>query len=94
MKSEPDKQRITVQQSWIPEKYAKIGDKLKLRENDVWDDGWEVMFVGDDVLKQEDLPDAHKAAKVHKKRTGDSLPKQRGMIYSPNTFEPRDKDHQ
>jgi hypothetical protein len=26
--------------SWIPERYAKTGKLLKLKNNDVWEDGW------------------------------------------------------
>lgn len=32
----------TYQVSWIPEKYAKVGKYLKLKD----DDGWEVIIVG------------------------------------------------
>ena len=32
----------TYQVSWIPEKYAKVGKYLKLKD----DDGWEVIEVG------------------------------------------------
>lgn len=31
--------------SWIPEKYAKIGKFLKLKNDDVWEDGWVVNAV-------------------------------------------------
>ena len=34
------------QTSWIPERFAKIGKILKLRESGVWDDGWGVVSVG------------------------------------------------
>lgn len=59
--------------SWIPSKFAKIGQILKLKdEYDEWTDGWEVRGVGSSM---EDPPDSHNAIKVHRKRTGDSLPK-------------------
>jgi len=35
-----------VQTSWIPEKYAKKGKILKLKDDDEWTDGWEVINVG------------------------------------------------
>jgi hypothetical protein len=30
---------------WIPEKFAKIGKYIKIKENDIWDNGWEVIEV-------------------------------------------------
>ena len=33
--------------SWIPERFAKKGKCLKLRDNDEWVDGWLVIDVGD-----------------------------------------------
>lgn len=35
-----------VKTSWIPEKFAVVGKVLKLKEDDVWEDGWEVVHVG------------------------------------------------
>jgi hypothetical protein len=37
---------LLCQTSWIPERFAKVGKFLKLLEDDVWDDGWQVAFVG------------------------------------------------
>ena len=65
---------VCQQVSWIPAKYAKEGAVLKLKENDVWEDGWVVIGVGSE-LDDKDLPDHHKAIRMHKKNTGDSLPK-------------------
>ena len=31
--------------SWIPERYAKLGKYLKLKNDDVWEDGWLVNKV-------------------------------------------------
>lgn len=37
----------TYEISWIPEKFAKVGDVLKLKQEDgTWDDGWVVESVG------------------------------------------------
>ncbi len=36
----------TCQISWIPEKFAKAGKYLKLKENNVWEHGWKVVHVG------------------------------------------------
>jgi len=33
--------------TWLPQKYAVVGDFVKLRDDDgVWQDGWEVMVTG------------------------------------------------
>jgi hypothetical protein len=37
---------LEVQVSWIPEIFAKVGKFLKLKENDVWENGWKVALVG------------------------------------------------
>ena len=34
------------QVSWIPEEFAKKGKFLRLKEGDVWEDGWKVTGVG------------------------------------------------
>ncbi len=67
--------QLISQVSWIPVKYAVAGSILKLKENDVWEDGWVVMEVGPDILTEDEVPDSHKAIKVHRERTGDNLPK-------------------
>lgn len=64
----------TSQVTWIPEKFAKIGDMLKLKNNDVWVDGWKVESVGG-RLEEAMLPDPHNDIKAHRKSTGDSLRK-------------------
>ena len=60
--------------TWIPEKYAHKGKILKLKDNGVWEDGWAVVSVGS-ALDEKYLSDSHKDIKLHRKRTGDSLPK-------------------
>lgn len=37
----------THQITWLPERYAVVGRYVKLKEGDVWDDGWQVTSVGD-----------------------------------------------
>lgn len=32
--------------SWIPEKFAKVGKFVKLKDLEEWQDGWEVVEVG------------------------------------------------
>ena len=62
-----------VQISWIPERFAKVGKILKLKsENDIWDNGWVVTFVGN---TDEHIDSPQVAIREHRKRTGDSLPK-------------------
>jgi len=37
----------STQTAWIPEKFAKLGDVLKFKNDDgTWDDGWVVELVG------------------------------------------------
>lgn len=60
------------QVSWIPSKLAKVGMILKLKEDGIWTDGWEVKGTGSSM---ENPPDSYNAIKVHRNRTGDSLPK-------------------
>jgi hypothetical protein len=55
--------------AWIPEKFAIKGKVLKLKLNDIFEDGWEVIFVGSrqeaeiveenerDYLKQREISD-------------------------------------
>ena len=69
----PIKNGSISQVSWIPSKYAVLNAVLKLKDgNNIWDDGWIVTTVGDEI-DQEDVPDWHKARKVHRERTGDSM---------------------
>ena len=41
------------QTTWIPEKYAKKGKVVRLREKGVWIDGWVVMSVGARASKEQ-----------------------------------------
>jgi hypothetical protein len=65
----------TTQASWIPECYAVIGKQLKLKNNDIWEDGWIVDQIGDKRVAEQNLPDSHAQIKGHRKNTGDSLKK-------------------
>jgi len=59
--------------SYIPAGYAIVGKILQLKnDDDVWTDGWKVISVGE--ITDEPL-DSHNAIKLHRKNTGDSLPK-------------------
>lgn len=42
-----------IQISWIPEEFAKIGKFLKLREGDVWENGWQVASIGGRQSRQQ-----------------------------------------
>ena len=62
--------------SFIPEKFAKVGTVVRLRE-DVggerrWADGWEVASVGSDRVEESALPDPHSRASSHRRATGDA----------------------
>lgn len=34
-----------IEMAWIPAKFAKEGNKLKIKNNRIWEEGWEVMRV-------------------------------------------------
>ena len=62
--------------SYIPEKFAVVGRTVKLRRNGKWTDGWIVESACDVV---DELPDARKIIRDHKRATGDSLPKEKKL---------------
>jgi hypothetical protein len=64
---------IAVTVSYIPEKFAKIGSAVKLKDDyGRWTDGWIVKSAGE----PSELPDdPQQAIKKHRRNTGDSLPK-------------------
>ena len=65
-------QSTTTVVSYIPAKFSKIGNALRLRsDNGLWTDGWIVQMVGDSISEQ-DLPDSHLATKRHRQATGDA----------------------
>lgn len=45
------KKDTKLQTSWIPERYAVVGKYLKLLENEVWENGWQVISRGIKVSK-------------------------------------------
>jgi hypothetical protein len=42
-----------IQTSYIPAEFARRGRVVKLRNEDTWDDGWEVRVVGDALTEDE-----------------------------------------
>lgn len=62
--------------SWLPEKYAKEGNYLRLKGSEgKWTNGWLVESVGDTRVDDSSLPDSHVRIKSHRKATGDAIPK-------------------
>lgn len=41
------------QVAWLPEKFAEVGRILKLKDNDVWEDGWVVSSIGTALVSDE-----------------------------------------
>jgi len=41
------------QQAWIPEKYSRLKAIVKIKEDGIWDDGWEVVDVGTLAMDEE-----------------------------------------
>ena len=67
---------VAVTTSYIPQRFAKVGKTLKLKDElDRWDDGWMVESAGDIVIEADNVPDYRKAIRLHRQQTGDSLPK-------------------
>lgn len=64
----------TYQVAYIPEKFAKAGKIVKIKQDDGWDDGWCVseIYLSSKTDKE---PNVVQAVKKHRKRTGDSLKK-------------------
>lgn len=58
----------------IPEKYAKLGELVKLQCGGDWSEGWLVVYVGG-IVPEPESP--HITFRKHKRRTGDSLPKEK-----------------
>ena len=67
----------TFQTAYIPEKFAKPHNRLKIKKDDgTWEEGWFVQAIYyNSKVDEKMLPDSHKSTKEHRKRTGDSLPK-------------------
>lgn len=60
--------RYTV--SYIPEKYAILGDTLRLKDhNGIWTDGWVVELVGTGRVSYKDIPDISTAYRRHRSTT-------------------------
>jgi hypothetical protein len=64
---------LALSKSYIPDKYAVVGEYVKIRGADgVWTNGWLVLSSG---VMAEDPPDWRKSIRGHRETTGDSLPK-------------------
>ena len=44
--------RVTLS-AWVPEKFAKLGEVVKFKDDDSWDEGWVVEFVGSRKTERE-----------------------------------------
>lgn len=52
--------------AWIPEKFANVGKFIKIkRDDDTWEDGWEVMGDFSEVKKSS--TEANAASQLYKK---------------------------
>jgi hypothetical protein len=64
--------RTKEQMAYIPSKFAKTNNVIKIKVGNDWDDGWTVQFVYNSI---EDVVPVRQSRKRHRKNTGDSLPK-------------------
>jgi hypothetical protein len=63
------------QVSWIPARFASIGQTLKLkREDGTWNNGWVVMSVSA-AVEEDEIVDSNAARRKHRRNTGDALRK-------------------
>lgn len=60
------KNNNTFQTSWIPKKYATLGKILKLKENGIWTNGWEVVTCGHKELSKKILEREQNYKKMRK----------------------------
>lgn len=60
--------------TFIPEKFATVGQKLSLKYGEDWVEGWTVTQVYSSIDNPK-FVDPHNAVKQHRKNTGDALPK-------------------
>lgn len=66
----------SIQVSYIPTKYARKGDTLKIKKDDgEWENGWVVEEVFGDPVPESTLPNWRKSVKKHRATTGDSATK-------------------
>ena len=52
--------------AWVPSKFA-IQDKfLEIKKNDKWENGWQVTFVGEDQISQEEVAKRQTYSRKHR----------------------------
>lgn len=59
----------STQVSWIPSEFATEGRYLKLKENGVWKDGWEVVKAYPGVMDSDVIQARERDFKSHRKAT-------------------------
>lgn len=57
--------------TWLPERFAKLRQTLRLKQGKIWTEGWVVQFVGA-RCSEELLPDVRSQVRSHHRATGDS----------------------
>lgn len=64
-----------VRVAFIPKEFAIIGKSLKIKNGEVWENGWVVVRTSTIIVDEAHLPDSHSEIKSHRKKTGDASPK-------------------
>jgi len=64
-------QKSATRTSFIPEKFAKLGGVVRLRDGEKWSEPWVVLHTGAESFI-DDL-DIGKSIRQHRNRTGDSI---------------------
>lgn len=54
VKTFPEAGAIVYKHTWLPEKFAKVGEILALWDNDRWSDGWKVEEIYDTIILKSD----------------------------------------
>jgi hypothetical protein len=50
--------------SWIPEQFASLGNCVKIKNGEEWEDGWKIVIVG---ARKEDV-EVHERSRDHLKQ--------------------------
>jgi hypothetical protein len=68
MKKKIGEERYKLHTAWIPEKFAQQGQFIKLKwEDGTWENGWEIVGVGDTKKEEKDLVNEERDYKNQRK---------------------------
>lgn len=62
---------VVLTTAWIPTRFAKVGESLRMKWGSEWESGWLVDSVGE-TRSEDQIPDPPRLVRRHKKSTGDA----------------------